>query len=161
MKPIANLLSALAILTTVITLRADEEGDRLFRADEFDISPYVAYSDQSGGKWGAGAAFTYFFTENIGAGASTYWTEFQGTVFDNLEGEAYLRLPLFKAVAPYAVGGLGYQFDRHYWFETIGGGVDFRAFKSLDLFSDIQYRIANSGNSPNGVFIRAGVRISL
>ena len=55
-----------------------------------------------------------------------------------------------------------YQFDRKYWFETLGAGLDFRAFKRFDAFSDIQYRISNSsGKSHDGVFLRLGVRFSI
>jgi hypothetical protein len=130
-----------------------------FKQGEFDLSPFGTYSDQTGGKWGAGIAGTYFLFDNLGLGAATYWTDAGGTVFDNIEFEGYFRIPVFKVVAPYAVASLGYQFDRDYWFETVGAGVDFRAFKHITAFSDFQWRIANS-SALNGPMIRLGARIT-
>jgi hypothetical protein len=131
-----------------------------FHKGEIAISPFGTYVDQSGGKWGAGVTGTYFVTDMIGAGLATYWTDTGGTFFDNIVVEGYFRVPL-KRIAPYGVVGLGYQFDREYWFETIGAGVDFRAFKRLDAFADVQWRIANSSISHNGAMLRLGVRFSL
>jgi hypothetical protein len=138
---------------------ADGDADDRFNANEWDFSAFGVYSDQAGGKWGVGAAGTYYFTEQFGVGAVTYWTEAGGTVFDNLAAEGYFRLPLMKVVAPYLVGSVGHQFDRDYWFETIGGGVDFRAFERISAFSDIQYRISNNDSkSANGAILRIGAR---
>ncbi len=139
------------------TMAWAEDEDR-FRPGEFEVSPFATYVDKTGDEWGLGASLTYFVTQRIGVGATTYWTDFGGTFFDNLAGEAYFRLPLFKVVSPYAVGGVGYQFDSEEWFETIGIGVDFRPFKNLSAFSDIQYRIANE--TRDGVFLRLGVRFA-
>ncbi len=150
-------LSAMA-LTGPATVLAQED-DMRFHPGEFDISPFGVYADQAGGKWGAGASATYFVTQRFGLGAATYWTDLGGTVFDNVEFEGYYRIPLFKVVAPYGVASVGYQFDREYWFETLGLGVDFRAFKNLTAFSDVQYRIANS-DLKNGALIRLGVRFT-
>src|SRR5215471_7643134 len=159
----------IAILVSICTLtalgRAIAAGqattttydDTEFKQGELSLSPFGTYVDKAGGKWGAGAALTYYVLQNVGIGASTYWTELKGTFFDNVEAEGYFRLPLFKSIAPYAVGGVGYQFDRRYWFETIGVGVDFRAFKRFDAFSDVQWRIANN-STKNGAFLRVGVR---
>jgi hypothetical protein len=131
-----------------------------FHKGEFNISPFGTYVDEAGGKWGAGVAGTYFITDRIGLGAATYWTDTGGTFFDNVELEGYFRLPL-KKIAPYGLVSLGYQFDRDYWFEALGVGLDFRAFKRLDAFADFQWRIANSSASQNGAFLRLGVRFSL
>ncbi len=134
-----------------------QEEDR-FKAGEFDVSPFATYVDKTGDDWGLGASVTYFMTDKIGLGASTYWTDFGGTFFDNLAGEAYFRLPLFKRIAPYAVGSVGYQFDSDEWFETLGVGVDFRAFDKISAFSDVQWRFANE--TKDGVFLRLGVRFN-
>ncbi len=147
---ITTVLLCLSSLTTL----AQEESR--FRAGEFDVSPFATYVDKSGDNWGLGASVTYFMTDKIGLGASTYWTDFGGTFFDNLAGEAYFRLPLFKSIAPYAVGSVGYQFDSEEWFETLGGGLDFRAFKNISAFGDVQYRFANE--TRDGVVLRLGVR---
>jgi hypothetical protein len=131
-----------------------------FQKGEFNISPFGTYVDQAGGRWGAGVAGTWFLTDKIGIGGATYWTDTSGTFFDNVEFEGYFRWP-FKRVAPYAVASIGYQFDHTYWFETLGGGIDFRAFKRLDAFSDLQWRIANSDKSGNGALLRFGLRFNL
>jgi len=156
MKKILGLLIPLCFAGALNSFAQDE--DR-FRQGELDISPFATYVDKVGDDWGAGASVTYFLTPQIGVGATTYWADFGGSFFDNVAGEAYFRLPLFKIVAPYAVGGIGYEFETEEWFETIGAGVDFRPFKKISAFGDIQYRFANE--TKDGVFVRLGVRFDL
>jgi hypothetical protein len=139
--------------------RADDDEDLRFHENEWDLSVFGCYVDKAGGKWGVGAAATYFILKNLGVGVATYWTDWQGTFIDNVEAEGYFRLPLLKIIAPYAVGSIGYQFDHDYVFETLGLGVDFRPFKNLDAFADAQYRFTNDG-SKNGAFLRLGVRFA-
>jgi hypothetical protein len=145
--------------TSSAEMQSMDDEDIRFHEGEWDLSPFATYVDKAGGKWGVGAAATYFILQNVGIGAATYWTDWKGTVFDNVEAEGYFRLPLLKVVAPYAVGSIGYQFDHDYWFETIGAGVDFRPLKNLSAFGDAQFRITNDG-SKNGAFLRLGVRFS-
>jgi hypothetical protein len=143
------------------TSTSSSEDEPRFQKGEKNVSPFGAYVDQAGGKWAAGVAITYFITDKIGIGGSTYWTDTGGTFFDNAAAEGYFRLPVFKRLAPYAVASIGYQFDRQYWFETIGAGLDFRAFKRFDAFSDLQYRISNSSSkSGDGAIIRVGMRFN-
>jgi hypothetical protein len=143
------------------TAPADEQ-EGLFRKGEWTLSPFGAYVDQAGGKWAGGLAATYFLEKHLGIGGATYWTESRGSFFDNLEAEGYFRLPVFKRLAPYAVGSIGYQFDREYSFETLGGGIDFKLLRRFDGFSDIQYRFSNDHDkSGNGAFIRFGLRFSI
>ena len=141
-----------------MTVLSQEEETR-FRIGELEVSPFATYVDKAGDDWGVGASLTYFVTDKIGVGATTYWSDFGGTFFDNLAGEAYFRLPMLKVLAPYAVGGVGYQFDQKEWFGTLGAGVDFRPFKNISAFSDIQYRFVSE--TRDGVFLRLGVRLSL
>lgn len=152
----------LAILFTFSSLSAmtvkAQQADADFRKGEWQISPFAIYTDQAGDKWGLGTAVTYFLTKNFGFGGATYWTDFNGSFFDNVEGEAYFRLTEFKRLNPYAVGSVGYQFDGQYVFGTFGAGVNFQALKKLTVFSDLQYRIAH--DSSDGVFLRLGVRFS-
>src|SRR3974390_713694 len=76
-----------------------------FHAGELDLSPYAVYIDKlPGSKWGGGAALTFYPIRVLGIGASSYLTNFKGTAIDNVEGEAYLRLPIGCLLAPYAVG---------------------------------------------------------
>jgi len=133
-----------------------------FHAGELDLSPYAAYIDRlPGPKWGGGAALTFYPIKVLGIGASSYLTNFKGTAIDNVEGEAYLRLPILDLVAPYAVGGVGYEFDHDYGFETVGGGFDLRPLRHIGLFGDAQYRISNNDSrSRNGILVRLGLRFS-
>ena len=151
---------SLAQTNTTSTSASNNDEEPRFRKGEMDVSPFGVYTDQSGGKWGAGAALTYFITDKIGLGAASYWTQTGGTFFDNVEFEGYFRIPLLKVVAPYAVASLGYQFDRQYWFQTFGAGVDFRPFKRIEAFSDFQWRVADSSRSGDGPFLRIGARFS-
>src|SRR3974390_1648607 len=156
MKKTITILTSLLCLN-VLTAQGDEEESR-FRKGEFDILPYCTYVYKTGGKWGAGAAVTYFLTKSIGVGASTFWTDFSGQFFDNVEAEGYFRLPVFKRLAPYAVGGVGHQFQANETFGTLGAGIDFRAFKRFEAFSDIQYRFVTE--TRNGIFLRIGLRFA-
>jgi len=138
----------------------EEEKDKRFHSGEIDLSPFGLYVDRAGGKWGGGAALTFYPIKNLGIGAATFMTDTKGTFFDNVQGEGYFRLPLLRIVAPYAVGSFGYQFDHDYSFETFGLGVDFRPLRNLGAFADGQYLVSNNhskeGNSP---FIRIGLRL--
>src|SRR5262249_4363197 len=99
----------IAILASIWTITALDQAiaagqattttydDTEFHQGELSLSPFGTYVDQAGGKWGAGAALTYYLLQNVGIGASTYWTELKGTFFDNVEAEGYFRLPLFKS----------------------------------------------------------------
>jgi hypothetical protein len=151
------IICLLFCLSAASVIAAEEESR--FRPGEWDLSPFATYVDKGGNNWGVGASATYFITTHFGIGACTYWTDFGGTFFDNLSAEGYLRLPLFKRLAPYGTASVGFQFDSSEWFETLGAGVDFRAFKKISAFSDVQYRFANE--TRNGVFIRLGVRFAL
>jgi hypothetical protein len=152
--------TSLAQTNTTTAATKDTDEDVRFHKGEMDVSPFGVYVDQAGGKWGAGAALTYFITDKIGIGGATYWTESGGTFFDNAEFEGYFRIPVLKVLAPYALASIGYQFDRQYWFQTFGAGVDFRPFKRIDTFSDLQWRIADSSRSGDGLFVRIGARFS-
>jgi hypothetical protein len=156
MKKIFIILGSLVWLGAITALAADD--DSRFKPGEWDFSPFATYVDKVGDDWGVGASLTYFVTDMLGVGAATYWTDFGGTLFDNAAGEAYLRIPFFKSLAPYAVGSVGYQFDSDEWFETLGGGLDFRPFNNISAFGDIQYRFANE--TRDGVMVRLGVRFS-
>jgi hypothetical protein len=154
-----RVLSIFSVILGLFTLNASaQEADADFHKGEWQVSPFAVYSDQSGDKWGIGTAVTYYLTKNFGFGGATYWTDFNGTFINNLEGEAYFRITEFKRLNPYAVGSLGYQFDGQYLFGTFGAGVNFQALKKLTVFSDLQYRVANDSN--DGVFLRLGVRFS-
>lgn len=154
-KPFNSVLCTLSLCT--LTVCGQEIGDR-FRAGEWDLSPFATYVDKTGDDWGVGTSVTYYLTKSIGVGATTYWTDFGGSFFDNLYGEAYFRLPIGRRVAPYAVGSVGRVFDNDEWSATLGGGLDFRAFKRISAFSDLQWRYVE--HSKEGVLLRLGARIA-
>jgi len=156
MKKTLTIIGSALCLCTVTALGQD--ADTRFRRGEWEVSPFATYVDKTGDNWGVGASLSYFLTKNIGVGATTYWTDFRGTFFDNAAGEAQFRLPLLKVVSPYAVGSVGYQFDSGEWFQTFGAGVDFRPLKKISAFGDIEYRIADE--TKDGIFLRLGARLS-
>lgn len=149
------ILASLLCLSAITSLAQEETR---FKRGAWEISPFLTYVDKTGDNWGVGATAMYFVTRSIGVGGTTYWTDFGGRFFDNLAGEAQFRLPLFKRLAPYGVGSIGYQFDSKEWFQTLGAGADFSVFKHLAAFSDIQWRFANE--TRDGVFLRLGVRFT-
>lgn len=135
-----------------------QEASERFRPGEWDLSPFLTYVDKSGDNWGLGASLTYFLTKNIGVGGSTYWTDFGGAFIDNIYGEAFFRVPITQRFSPYAVGSVGYVFETEEWSATAGGGVDFRLFKHLGAFGDIQWRFVE--HTREGAFARLGVRFA-
>src|SRR5262245_21345678 len=150
----------LMLIGTILCLSASQglyaTDDSRFRAGEWDVSPFATYVDKEGDKWGVGAAATYYLNQSFGVGGCTYWTDFGRTFIDNRPGEGYFRLPILPSLAPYVVGSVGYQFDSKEWFDTLDGGIDFRPFKNISAFSDLQWRFANE--TKDGVFLRLGVR---
>ena len=153
MKKIPAILASSLCLVAVAAIAQD---DSRFRPGEWELSPFATYVDKAGDNWGAGASLTYFISKNFGVGGTTYWTDFSGTFFDNAAAEGQFRLPFLKSLAPYLCASIGYQFDSEEWFETFGGGVNFRPFDKIAAFSDVQWRIAN--DTQDGIFIRLGVR---
>ena len=158
--------NVVVVQTNVVVMQTNapppEEKEKRFHACELDLSPYAVYVDKlPGSKWGGGAALTYYPIRVLGIGASSYLNNFKGTAIDNVEGEAYLRLPILDLLAPYAVGGAGYEFDHDYGFETVGGGFDLRPLRHIGLFGDAQYRFSNNDSrSRDGVLVRLGLRFS-
>jgi len=156
-----DMKKTLTVLSTILCFSALQvigAQDSRFQPGEWEVSPFATYVDKTGDKWGVGASLTYYLNTYFGVGASTYWTDFGGTFFDNAAAEGYFRIPVLKSLAPYAVGSIGYQFDSKEWFESLGAGLDFRVFEKISAFSDIQYRFANE--TRDGVFLRLGVRLS-
>jgi hypothetical protein len=160
--------NAIVVQTNVVVIQTNAPVEQApkeearFHAGELDLSGFGVYVDKlPGNKWGGGAALTFYPIKDLGIGASTYMTDTKGTFFNNIEGEGYFRLPLLKIVAPYIVGGVGYQFDHDYVFETVGLGVDFRPFRHFSAFGDAQYRISNKHEiTENGAFVRLGLRFA-
>lgn len=156
MKATYALIASVLCLGAITSLGQQEESR--FRKGQWELSPFLTYVNKSGDQWGVGATAMYFVTESIGFGGTTYWTDFGGSFFDNAAAEAHFRLPLLKRLAPYALGSVGYQFDSSEWFQTVGAGVDFKVFKRISAFGDVQWRFANK--TKDGIFLRLGVRLT-
>lgn len=100
---------------------AAANGQTLFKESELSLSLTGGYVDRAEHQWGVGANATYFFGTHFGVGVATHWEDFGGSVIDNFGGEVYLRYPLESVrVAPYAVATVGYSWETHEWFESIG-----------------------------------------
>ncbi len=130
----------------------------LFPAKDSNLRLFGTYLDQAEDQWGGGLGLDYFFSSYVGMGLSTHLENVTGTAVDNLSTELYLRLPIEKwHLAPYAVGSAGYQFGHAKWFETAGGGLEFRFSQKWGIFADYQ-RIFNDARGVDNV-IRAGFRL--
>ena len=90
------------------------------------------------GKLGAGIGLNYFFHRYVGIGTEAY-TESTGDSFiDNVNANLLLRYPIGESgLAPYALGGMGRQFDPEIqWTWALGGGLEFRFARHIGAFLD-------------------------
>jgi len=134
--------------------------DTEFQLDLFGTYTWTrnpnAYHDNAGG----GVAANFFFARYIGIGADT--TIYSGGVNGvwNSTGSLILRYPIDSAcVAPYVLGGGGYQYDgtgEGTWHAGIG--LEYRVVPhSVGLFSEGRYTWAEENESAQ---IRAGIRFT-
>ena len=148
-------IALLATILAVGTLHAQDGGT--FRAEEFNISVFGGWVDKDDSKLAPGAGVSYFFTQNLGAGAYTHWENYDGKFIDNVSGEAYFRWPIGDlSIAPYGLVGIGYSFETEECFGMFGGGAEWRLNDGLGIFGDIRYQI--NDDTDDGVALRAGVR---
>jgi hypothetical protein len=130
----------------------------LFPAKDSNLRLFGTYLDQAEDKWGGGIGLDYFATAYAGIGISTHMENTDGTAIDNVASEIYLRWPIEKwHLAPYAVGGGGYDFGRKSgWFQAVGGGLELRFKKRFGIFADYQYVFHDDYDDS---VIRAGIRV--
>jgi len=109
------------------------------REFSFDFGGGYATRDKGGADkdaYGIALGVNYFITENIGAGADTYFDAFTLPYLMNFS--AIYRYPLWDTgLAPYAFGGFGRQWDHAaQWSGHIGAGVEFRLNVHTGVFLD-------------------------
>lgn len=152
-------LSIIAI-SMALAWTASAQKQELYGPGEFNLLGYGMYIDPDSGDedWHGGAELNYFMTRNVGFGVNTHMGDFNGSFFDNVAGDMYLRFPLGKLpLAPYAVGTGGYDLEESLWFGGGGGGAEWRFSKTFGIFGDIQWLFYEGGN--DGVAIRMGIRL--
>lgn len=138
-----------------------------YRANEFAVSTFATYQaagQQTGdSEWGAGIQADFFVTKNLGVSLATSKDRFDsGAFFQNLSIGPVIRLPIKDTgVAPYAIGGIGFDFDhQNDRFYYAGGGVEYRFTKHLGVFADGQYRWRDylGGGDSGQTLVRSGLR---
>ncbi len=87
---------------------------------------------------GAGVGVTYFINRYFGLGADIYSEDTRGSFIDSTSVNLIARLPLGQSgFAPYAFGGVGYQFDMNkVWFGQFGAGLEYRFTRNIGAFLD-------------------------
>jgi hypothetical protein len=130
----------------------------LFAPKESNLRVFGTYLTEREKQWGGGLGLDYFFSSWAGIGLSTHLEDVEGTFFDNLASEVYLRWPIEKwHLAPYAIGSVGYEFGKQGWFQAVGGGMELRFKKKWGIFADYQYVFRHERGDES--VIRAGIRI--
>lgn len=170
-KSIVSILTCSLFIWTATTSRAQVGSSRFefdpavaqFNANEFtlDIFGYHASHDKGGGHsdaWGPGVAGDYFFTQNIGLGLETYADAFEAPYLLNVQG--IFRYPIESiSVAPYAIAGVGRQWDHAaQWLGHIGAGVEYRFNARTGAFVDLRRVFAE--NTQDYTLVRFGIRLA-
>jgi hypothetical protein len=124
-----------------------------------DLFGYGAPRNKDGNDvttWGFGAAGTYFFTRNLGAGVETYVDAFETPYLLNLN--ATYRYPIQDTpFAVYGFGGFGRQWTHAaQWLGHLGAGVEYRHTSCLGIFTDVREVFA--GNTKDYAMVRFGFR---
>jgi hypothetical protein len=132
---------------------------------EFVLGLFGAYAWTDGGSengeessyqddWGAGAELIYYFTQNLGLGAS--YTFLGDAPVHLITGDVYYRF-VMDCFAPYIMGSVGGAVDSQNVFVAGGGvGLEYRVTPSVGLFTDGRYLYADEIDEI--VIVRAGVR---
>ena len=150
----AKTMAALGLALAFGVAPAAENGSP-FQARELSLSLFGAYLDTPADKFAAGIGLDYYLTRNLGVGGVVQ-------LVDELRpaAEAYFRLPLGTlSLAPYAVGTAGYRVQTSEWFQSVGGGAEWRFRKNLSLFGDFQWQF--NDDTKDGAAVRVGLRLGL
>ena len=133
-------------------------GEDLFNGAEPNLSLFGSWVDKRDSDFAPGLGFGYFFTQRLGVGMTTFWENYEGTLFDNVSAEGYFRWPLGEMnLAPYGMAALGYSFETSEGFEMLGGGVEWRLHPKWGLFGEVRWQFNNQ--TDDGAGIRVGARL--
>lgn len=139
------------------------EGTNLFNAKEFALETFATYSAKNpkksldNGNYGGGVGISYFLYRNLGVAVDTYLENISGSTIDNLSGSFILRLPIETLrTAPYALAGLGYNFEVDQYSYHAGAGLELRLRKKIGLFVDARY-VLNDKIEDN-LLVRSGLK---
>jgi hypothetical protein len=138
-----------------------------FSVDGSVIGVLHAYDFNNGGlhrrnyRFGGDAGANFFFTKYIGIGGDAFAVTGHSPSFVNTAtGNLIFRIPIGNTgLAPYLIGGAGYQFE--HVDQIVGGGgvgLEIRLVPHFSIFADARYLAAVK--TPDYGFARAGVRIS-
>lgn len=171
-KLTVSLLTSLVVLGTSFAGPAKSFKDKnpvpepCFKDQELQVDLFGSYNDfqnasQYKDGFGGGVGVNYFFLKNVGVGVDG--NVVGGGVHGvwNTTGSLILRAPLelgSLCVAPYVLGGGGYQADgTSSGTLHAGGGLEFRVIKQkLGIFTEGRYTWAEDNNSAQ---VRSGIRI--
>jgi hypothetical protein len=109
---------------------------------------------------GLGVGGNYFFTRHLGISAEAYSENPGHSFVDDVSANLTWRFPHERAhIAPYVLGGAGYQFDPDdRWLLQAGAGIEVRFTRSVGMFADGRYCWVN--DAPDRVLFRLGVRFA-
>jgi hypothetical protein len=147
-----KMIIALVLGAVALNLRAQNESldsnsepaptsTSLFKAKELTLDLYGNYTaaephgithlfdtNARHGKYGAGLGATYWMTRYVGAGLDVTIPDagnLHGLFFDQVSWSLTARLPLGH-VAPYALAGVGRNFESSLWNTHVGVGLEWR-----------------------------------
>jgi hypothetical protein len=174
---IALVLSAAALKLQAQTESIDSNPQQapvstsLFKAKELTIDLYGNYSvaeprgithlfdtNARRGKLGAGLGATYWMTRNFGAGLEVTIPDVgnsSGLLFEQVSWSLSARVPLGH-VAPYALAGIGRNFESLLWNAHAGIGLEWRLASGAGFFADARYVFAS--HETDSLMVRTGVR---
>jgi len=135
-----------------------------FREHELQLDVFASYTGTQGGGYsdgfGGGIGVNYFFTNMIGFGVD-------GNVFDgevngvwDTTARIFVRFPIESAcIAPYLFAGGGAEADGEVnWTAHAGGGLEWRASRSIGVFGEGRYTWVEGDANNDSAQARLGVR---
>lgn len=167
-----RILSTVIVIASLVSASAAES--ELFKAHEFtlDLSANYTAAEPNGfsqvlktdarhGKWGINGGATYFITRNFGVGFEAGSVDLESHSNRGIDYTTLTivgRLPLGH-VAPYAVAGIGRDFDEGSYNTQAGAGVEFRFTRHFGVFMDGRF-IFQEDQKNDALFCRSGVRFA-
>lgn len=109
-----------------------------FYGPEFSIDAFAgtATTDFNDERSFAGFGVNLFLNENFGIGTSTSFNDMNGQFFDNISLKGIYRVPVGRTALYGFAGGLRHL-EAHKWGITLGGGVEHRFARWLNVFGEV------------------------